>query len=75
MEMYRSLESLAKAFKSLDFGPANLCLFVFLRPPQKYSLHLSRKELINELQGLSRKVGEMRSKWSNEAAQQPPICH
>ncbi|KAI1731000.1 hypothetical protein Ddc_03723 [Ditylenchus destructor] len=41
-----------------------------LMPPQKYSVPtISRKELISELQELSKKVAEMRSKWYNMAQQ------
>ncbi|KAI1707587.1 hypothetical protein DdX_12424 [Ditylenchus destructor] len=43
------------------------CLPLLL-PPQKYSVPtISRKELISELQELSKKVAEMRSKWYNKA--------
>ncbi|KAI1717454.1 hypothetical protein Ddc_09888 [Ditylenchus destructor] len=35
----------------------------FIAPPEKYSVPVSRKELINELQGLNSKVHRMRSKW------------
>ncbi|KAI1709735.1 hypothetical protein DdX_11127 [Ditylenchus destructor] len=37
----------------------------FITPPEKYSVPVSRKELINELQGLNSKVHRMRSKWES----------
>jgi len=48
---------------------AELCsAYTVYAPPTKYSIPISRKELINELQGLSRKVAQMRSKWYNKAS-------